>query len=82
MLLMDEAFRENLIHAESVEQFLAYVDEAEKEKFGEEDASEETNAKEEQKKEKHQSVRGTLPDSCSDSLSYWNCSYLYGGRKS
>lgn len=58
MLLMDEAFRENLIHAESVEQFLAYVDEAEKEKFGEEDASEETNAKEEQEKEKHQSSEG------------------------
>lgn len=58
MLLMDEVFRENLIHAESVEQFLAYVDEAEKEKFGEEDASEETNAKEEQEKEKHQSSEG------------------------
>lgn len=40
MLLMDEAFRENLMKAQSVEEFLGYVDAAEKEKFPEESAEE------------------------------------------
>lgn len=40
MLLMDEAFRQNLMEAATVEEFLAYVDAAEKEKFPEEAAEE------------------------------------------
>lgn len=36
MLLMDEDFRNNLLHAKDVDEFLAYVDAAEKEKFPEE----------------------------------------------
>lgn len=40
MLLMDDKFRENLMSASTVEEFLEYIDQAEKEKFEEE--SEET----------------------------------------
>jgi len=36
MLLMDEDFRNKLLHAKDVDEFLAYVDAAEKEKFPEE----------------------------------------------
>lgn len=36
MLLMDDSFRENLMNAESVEEFLRFIDEAEKAKFPEE----------------------------------------------
>ena len=36
VLLMDEDFRNNLLHAKDVDEFLAYVDAAEKEKFPEE----------------------------------------------
>lgn len=37
MLLMDEGFRQNLMGAKSADEFLAYVDAAEKEKFPEEE---------------------------------------------
>lgn len=43
-LLMDDSFRENLLKAETPEEFLGYVDQAEKEKF----AEEERKAKEEE----------------------------------
>ena len=43
-LLMDDGFRENLLKAETPEEFLGYVDQAEKEKF----AEEERKAKEEE----------------------------------
>lgn len=41
MLLMDEDFRQNLLHAATVEEFLGYVDAAEKAKFPEESGQEE-----------------------------------------
>lgn len=52
MLLMDDSFRENLMKAESVEEFLGYIDEAEKAKFPEE--SEEKKEAAETKKSGYQ----------------------------
>lgn len=46
MLLMDDKFRENLMKASTVEEFLGYIDQAEKEKFEEKT--------EERKKERYQ----------------------------
>lgn len=47
MLLMDDNFRANLMKASTVEEFLGYIDQAEKEKFEEE--TEEKQEKEEKK---------------------------------
>ena len=48
MLLMDDNFRANLMKASTVEEFLGYIDQAEKEKFEEE--TEEKQEKEEKKR--------------------------------
>ena len=48
MLLMDDNFRANLMKASTVEEFLGYIDQAEKEKFEEE--TEEKQDKEEKKR--------------------------------
>ena len=69
MLLMDDNFRANLMKASTVEEFLGYIDQAEKEKFEEET---------EEKQEKEE----VISDSCSYGLSYRNRTYLYGGGKS
>ena len=43
MLLMDEDFRNQLIHAKSKEEFLKIIDQAEKEKFKEEESKQDTS---------------------------------------
>ena len=48
MLLMDDNFRANLMKASTVEEFLGYIDQAEREKFEEE--TEEKQEKEEKKR--------------------------------
>lgn len=45
MLLMDDNFRANLMKASTVEEFLGYIDQAEKEKFEEETEEKETQQK-------------------------------------
>ncbi len=49
MLLMDDGFRENLMSAGTKEEFLGYIDAAEKEKFPEESKEQKENDKEDKK---------------------------------
>ena len=62
MLLMDDNFRANLMKASTVEEFLGYIDQAEKEKF-----EEETEGKTGEKKRKRDirflQLRPVLPES-------------------
>ena len=60
MLLMDDNFRANLMKASTVEEFLGYIDQAEKEKFEEDTEEKETQ----QKKKGYQilAVTAVLPE--------------------
>ena len=70
MLLMDDNFRANLMKASTVEEFLGYIDQAEKKSL-----------KRRRRKTGERREKG-ISDSCSYGLSYRNRTYLYGGGKS
>ena len=61
MLLMDDNFRANLMKASTVEEFLGYIDQAEKEKFEEETEEKETQQK--KKDIRFLQLRPVLPES-------------------
>ena len=81
VFLMDEAFTDQLKSSESVEEFLAIIDQADKED-GEYQNRTGENQSETGQDQKHQQTQGQTQHqtSCGHRMSDRNCAYVYGSR--